>query len=300
MAFPKTIFYLNKTLTHLRQGLRWAGLPLFFPPHPFLKMPRLRPCGASSGRSPSCYNYLNKTLMPQTSLIIRTKNESRFLGKVLEALKSQTEQNFEIIIVDDSSKDATLKIAQHYGCKIVPVPQGKFTHPFSCNLGAQKAQGKYIVYLNGHAIPISPTWLSDGLKNFSDPKVAGVWATPLANPEANPFEKLLYFLFSFLRRKRFETTEVAKAKMGELGTTNAILRADLWQKHHFNEKFARGGEDGEWAKYWLNRGYKIIHDPRFKVYHSHNLGPIGQIKQYLNWTKLGKPRKFKPGPKNLS
>ena len=84
-----------------------------------------------------------------------------------------------------------------------------------------------------------------------------------------------------------------------LGFTNALIRRDLWERYPINEKFAAGGEDGDWAKHWIKRGFIIIHDPRFKVYHSHNLGLIDLIKQYLKWRKMGKPLKFNPQKRNF-
>ncbi len=39
---------------------------------------------------------------------------------------------------------------------------------------------------------------SDGLKNFSDEMIADVYATPLANPEANWIEIFLYSIVGFL------------------------------------------------------------------------------------------------------
>ncbi len=81
--------------------------------------------------------------------------------------------------------------------------------------------------------------------------------------------------------------------MGVLGFTNAIIKKNLWEKYHFNEAFEMGGEDNDWACHWASKGYKIIHDPKFKVFHSHNLGLIGLIKQFIGWIKMGKPRSFK-------
>ncbi len=230
---------------------------------------------------------------PRVSIIIRTKNEERFLKKVLESITKQTYQDYEIIIVDDNSTDSTINIANYYNCKIVNILKWKFTHPFSCNVGAEKATGNYLVYTNGHSIPISNTWLSDGLENFSDKMVAGVYATPLANPEANKLEKLLYSIAGLFRQKQFEVNKLKEVRMGGFGTTNAIIRKNLWEKYHFNKAFEMGGEDGDWAKHWVAKGYKIIHNPKFKVYHSHNLGLTGQIKQFIGWIKMGKPRSFK-------
>ena len=43
--------------------------------------------------------------MVETSIIIRTKNEERWINSCLKAIFSQTYKDFEIIIVDNDSTD---------------------------------------------------------------------------------------------------------------------------------------------------------------------------------------------------
>ncbi len=232
----------------------------------------------------------------QTSIVIRTKNEGQFFHQVLKKLKEQTYQDFEVVVVDDNSEDGTESLVRKYFSKnriqVVHVPKGKFTHPYSTNIGADAARGKLIVIINGHSIPISRTWLKEGINHFQDDKVAGVFAFTLANPQANLTEKFLYNLHAhiFHNQKRV----YHQARMGILGTTNAIIRKDLWQKYNFDEKFCLGGEDNNWAKHWLNKGYVIIQDPGFRVYHSHNLSLLGLIKQLWKWHQMRRPSDIKP------
>ena len=47
-----------------------------------------------------------------------------------------------------------------------------------------------------------------------------------------------------------------------------------------------GGEDREWALYFMKRGYKIIHDPKFKVRHSHHLKIKDFFWQLKNWYRM--------------
>lgn len=223
---------------------------------------------------------------PFVSIIIRTKNEEKYLEQVFKMIKWQTFQDFEIIIVDNYSTDKTLEIAKKYLCKIIFIPKGEFSHPYSCNIGAENAQGKYLVYLNGHTIPISKNFLKDGLKNFNDEKVAGVFSYPLAHNNGTFADKILYNITGYtLGMMRFEARN---STSGLLGTTNAILRKDLWKKHKFNENIngGWGGEDTEWAKYFMDLGYKIIHDPKFKVRHSHHLKFKDLFWQINNWKKM--------------
>ena len=45
----------------------------------------------------------------KVSIIIRTKNEERWIGRCLESIFKQNYKNFEVIIVDNGSTDKTLE-----------------------------------------------------------------------------------------------------------------------------------------------------------------------------------------------
>lgn len=236
--------------------------------------------------------------MPKVSIIIRAKNEEKYLGQVLQKLKDQTFQDFEIILVNNNSTDNTVKIARKYGAKVVNVQKGKFTYPYAMNLGAKQAKGEYLVYLSGHSIPIKTTFLANGISNFKDKKVAGVFAYQLALPDANKLERIVYFIGSLFRRKKYELGK-GQIHAGALGATNATVRKNLWELRGFDLRFAGGGEDGDWAKYWTDKGYKIVHEPGFAVYHSHNLGPVGLVRQLKFWRDMAKPNPYQGYPNNL-
>ena len=52
---------------------------------------------------------------PLVSIIIRTKNEEDWIKPCLQSIRNQNFKNpYEIILVDNNSKDATLKIAKEY------------------------------------------------------------------------------------------------------------------------------------------------------------------------------------------
>jgi len=116
---------------------------------------------------------------------------------------------------------------------------------------------------------------------FKDHKVAGVYGSVLPSADATLIEWLAYFPGYFTSRKNAN-----KKKMGIMGNTNAIYRKELWLKHHFDESYVDGGEDGEWAYYFIERGYNIIQDPRFGVYHSHGLWLFKYMKQRKNWQRV--------------
>jgi len=78
------------------------------------------------------------------SIIIPTLNEERYLPRLLESLKRQVLDNFEVIVSDAGSKDKTLEIAKGYGCFLT---QGGLP-AVGKNNGAKVAQGEILVFID--------------------------------------------------------------------------------------------------------------------------------------------------------
>ena len=54
--------------------------------------------------------------MPKTSIIIRAKNEEKWLPHCLQMISAQ-ETDWEVVLVDTQSQDATVEIAKRQGVK---------------------------------------------------------------------------------------------------------------------------------------------------------------------------------------
>lgn len=129
------------------------------------------------------------------------------------------------------------------------------------------------------------------LKKYEN-KIMGVYCQPVYPlTDTSRFEKVLMFIGRPFYRKR----KIIKKPggMGCMGCTNCMMRRDLWEKRGFNPEFANGGEDGEWAYYWIKQGYVAIRDFKFVVRHSHSLGMWKYFKQYSHWLSYYRPNKFK-------
>jgi glycosyltransferase involved in cell wall biosynthesis len=79
------------------------------------------------------------------SIIISTFNNEATVGTCLASLSKQTYSNFEIIVVDEYSKDKTVDIARQYGAKVYQ----KSGERSNCrNFGILNARGNYILVLD--------------------------------------------------------------------------------------------------------------------------------------------------------
>ena len=52
--------------------------------------------------------------LPKVSFIVITHNFEKFVGDCLNSIKNQTYKNFEIIVVDDVSKDNTREVIEKW------------------------------------------------------------------------------------------------------------------------------------------------------------------------------------------
>src|SRR3989338_6460644 len=135
--------------------------------------------------------------MMETSIIIRTKNEEKWISENLKRLANQTYKNFEIILVDSGSTDKTLDIINQFinvlNIRIFKIKPEEFSYPFALNFGIKQSLAeKYLVFLSGHSLPISKTWIEYGIKNFTDNKIMGAYGFVWALPDGSIWEKLIF------------------------------------------------------------------------------------------------------------
>jgi glycosyltransferase involved in cell wall biosynthesis len=199
---------------------------------------------------------------PAVSFVIRTKNESKWIGKVLDSLYGQTFKDFEVIIVDSGSTDKTLDIVREYPVKIIGIKPQEFGYSYSLNLGIKKTRGSHICIISGHSLPVDNRWLEAGMRNFTNKDIAGV-----TGYYGGCY--LGYYLPSTYRKYLFFPHQRKKRKNNHwLTNTNSLIRKDLWKRYPFDESIW-GCEDYDWALEMQARGYRIVAEPGFNVIHSH-------------------------------
>jgi glycosyltransferase involved in cell wall biosynthesis len=93
------------------------------------------------------------------SVIVPARNEQISLGACLESLAGQSGVNFEIIVVDDGSTDATRKIAESFAevRVITPsrLPPGWTGKNNAVIAGAQHARGEWLLFTDADTVHLS-------------------------------------------------------------------------------------------------------------------------------------------------
>lgn len=197
------------------------------------------------------------------SVIVRTRNERRWIARCLAALQHQDCEDFEVVVVDNESTDGTIEIVRRFGYRLLTITQSEFTHGRSINLGVRESRGEFIAILSGHCIPVSSHWLRRLRVAFTDATVAGVYGRQEPLPDTSDFDKRdLWTAFGLDRR--IQTRDYF------FHNANSMIRRDVWQTLPFNEALA-GVEDRDWARRALAAGHRIVYEPAASVYHFHGI-----------------------------
>lgn len=196
------------------------------------------------------------------SIIIRTKNEERWITQCLREVFNQEYKNFEVIIVDNESTDKTLEKVRQFNIQNILTIK-EYLPGKALNCGMSRAKGKWIVCLSGHCIPVHRQWLSHLLRGFESHEVAGVYGRqePMAF-SSDSDKRDLTVVFGLDRKVQYKDSFFHNA--------NSMIRRDLWKENPFSESVANI-EDRIWAQEILKKGYKIIYEPEASVYHYHGI-----------------------------
>jgi len=93
---------------------------------------------------------INKTV----TVIIRTHNSERFVRKAIESVLNQdiSPRQYEILVIDDGSTDATRRILKSYGRKIRLIEQKGLGYVRAINYGIINARCPYVILLDADDI----------------------------------------------------------------------------------------------------------------------------------------------------
>lgn len=113
---------------------------------------------------------------PVVSVVMPTFNRAHLVGRAIESVLAQTYQDFELLVIDDGSGDATAEAVQRYRdprMRLVRLPTNRGLAR-ARNAGIQAARGEWIAFLDDDDV-----WLARRLER----QMALMAATPV--PHAN-------------------------------------------------------------------------------------------------------------------
>lgn len=195
------------------------------------------------------------------SIIIRTKNEEKWISSCLKSVFKQEYNNIEVIIVDNESTDHTVVKAQEFPINLVTIKD--FFPGKAINDGIRASSGEYIVCLSGHCVPVDNQWLGNLIKDLDNLKVAGVYGRQEPLSFTSDLDKR-DLLTVFGRDKKIQI------KDSFFHNANSAFRREVWDQFPFDEDITNI-EDRIWGELVISNGFNIIYEPESSVYHWHGI-----------------------------
>jgi len=164
------------------------------------------------------------------SIIIRTKNEERWISSCLRSVFRQSYKNIEVIIVDNESTDHTVERSKSFPVKIISIDE--FFPGKAINDGVRASSGDYIVCLSAHCIPVNEFWLEKLIKDIEDQKVAGIYGRQEPLSFSSDIDKRDLLTVFGLDKK-------IQVKDSFFHNANSAFRKDIWHKFPFDENISK-------------------------------------------------------------
>jgi len=113
--------------------------------------------------------YSREVPWPRVTVVICSYNGSRTIRDCLEGMRRLEYPNYEVIVVDDGSRDGTGEIAGEYECRVIRTENRGLSN--ARNRGWQEASGDIVAYIDDDAYP-ERHWLHYLAATFLDTKNA--------------------------------------------------------------------------------------------------------------------------------
>ena len=212
----------------------------------------------------------------EMSIVIPLYNEEQNIGNLIKLLENQVQKDFELIIVDDGSRDTSVnvikKIKTSFAKRILK--QENSGPAAARNRGIDVAKGDLICFIDSDCMPKN-NWTYEIKECFKD-KSKNIVYGALNNGNKDFFSVALDFCWGYILNDK------NKGGKRELATSaNLIVRKEVLDKVRFDPKMIMA-EDTDFSIRARKKGYEIFFEPEIKVFHKPKRD---------NWTKFLKHRK---------
>jgi GT2 family glycosyltransferase/SAM-dependent methyltransferase len=255
---------------------------------------------------------------PDVSIIIPVYNNIDYTLKCLKSISLNTKGSFEVVMVDDASKDDVQDALKNIGNITVIRNENNVGFVESCNRGAKRCKGKYILFLNNDTI-VTEDWL-EPLIQAMELQGVGAAGAKLVYPAGRLQEAggIIWNDASGWNYGRGD--DPAKSEYNFVRDVDycsgaaLIVRRDLFEGlGGFDEQFKPGYyEDTDLCFSIRDLGYRVLYQPRSVVIHFEGLTSGTDIntgmkryqevnkKKFLRkWNEVLTKEHYKPDPMNL-
>jgi len=221
----------------------------------------------------------------KTGLCVPTLDAGEDWKVWLRALASQTMRPDVSLVIDSSSRDRTVELAERDRLDVHRIDKASFNHGATRQLAVNKmADVDIVIFLTQDAILASPDSIDHLLSVFEDLSVGAAYGRQLPRKKASHIEAHSR-LFNYPDKSRTNSYEDSK----QLGLKTAFISNSFAAYRVSTLKEVGGfpddvifGEDMYVATRLLKAGYKIAYTADASVYHSHSYSLSQEMRRYFD------------------
>jgi rhamnosyltransferase len=231
------------------------------------------------------------------TICIPTMNARPQWPELTAALRAQTMQPREVLVVDSESDDGTPALAAGEGYRVRSILRRDFRHGGTRQWMAEQCDAaEVLLYMTQDAIPFSERSVEELLAAFDNPEVAAAYGRQLPHKGAGAIATHAR-LFNYPARPEVRS----RADIARLGF-KTIFFSNSFGAYRRNELMAVGGfpkevnfgEDTVVAARLILAGKKIAYAAEAGVYHSHDYswrqemaryGEVGRLHGDQSWLR---------------
>jgi len=188
------------------------------------------------------------------SIIIPAYNEEEYLPRLLESIRNQDFDDYEVIVADAASDDNTRKIAREYGCRVVDGGMPAVGR----NRGAAAARGELLLFLDADLV-LTEGYLRDAVEEFESEDL-GIAITQMIPISSRRRDKILH---EFANRFMILVESI---KPHGAGCYGILTRRELHEKVGGFDESLDFGEDTDYIeRIGKISMFKVLRKPRVLV-----------------------------------
>ncbi len=197
---------------------------------------------------------------PKVSVVVAAHNAARTLEDCLSSLGKLRYSSYEVIVVNDGSRDASEEIARRFPFRCISTPNQGISA--ARNVGMQAATGEIVAYLDSDA-KADPDWLRYLAVTFTKLDVAGVGGPNIVPPEDDWVAKCVY------RSPGGPTQVMLDDQYAEHipGCNMSFRKSAVDDIGGFDPMFKMAADDVDICWRLINAGYQIGFSPSAVVWH---------------------------------
>ena len=239
-----------------------------------------------------------ETAGPRCSIIVPVHGRAGLTRQCLDTILEQAPAvPFELIVVDDASKDETPRLLESYGDRIKAVRlDANQGFAGACNAGAEAARGELLVFLNNDTIPVAG-WLDSLVDHVDAHPAAGIVGAKLLFPnetiqhagvvicqDGNP--RHLYAGFPAAHR----VVNVSRRFQAVTAACMLVRRETFEATAGFDEAYRNCLEDTDLCLRAGEAGYEVHYCPESVLYHLESVSRGRRSKEIERNAKLFRDR----------